>query len=433
MKSIQLHTSLRVLNVAFDVGKNILNWETEVNESTKAGEIVNSTETIVKLLGQLQRLAKQERYDEVRIICESTGVYHRALLQLASKAGMRTSLVAGEAVAKMRTIESNDPNKSDHKDPGTILAVAKIGKLLKHRLLDSLFAELRELHGVYKAAEEVHARCKTELHHVLKAIFPDLRLTKHSLFGPGGIRMLTLFQGNPVWIAACGSFENFVAKMKAEKLLVQTITLRRIWEAAESSMKLDVPTIVRHAQSIRVTHLVSDLDAYRRRLASLSEQMIRSYRGLREYDSTLPEPVPHVLTELMAARIISETGPIKDFASYRQLLRYAGLNLCERSSGVWRGKTKIGRRGRANLRHVLNQWALSLVCRDRLYAEYYRRKRDDEKMPGSKAMVAVMRKALKMLYGWSLSSEGFDANRVSHDQSRHHKSDCHPQLNVQAS
>ena len=255
MKSIQLHTSLRVLNVAFDVGKNMLNWETEVNESTRDGEIVNFTEPIVKLLGQLQRLAKQERYDEVRIICESTGV----------------------------------------------------------------------------------------------------------------------------------------------------------------------------------SHLVSDLDAYRRRLETLSEQMIQSYRGLREYDSTLPEPVPHVLTELMAARIISETGPLKDFASYRQLLRYAGLNLCERSSGVWRGKTKIGRRGRANLRHVLNQWTLSLVCRDRLYAEYYRRKRDDEKMPGSKAMVAVMRKALKMLYGWSLSSEGFDAHRVSNDESRHQQRACHRPLNAQTS
>jgi hypothetical protein len=346
---------------------------------------------------------------------------------------MRTSLVAGEAVAKMRTIESNDPNKSDHKDPGTILAVAKIGKLLKHRLLDSLFAELRELHGVYKAAEEIHAKCKTELHHALKAIFPDLRLTKHSLFGPGGLRMLELFHGNPVWITACGSFENFVAKMKTKKLHVQTITLRRIWESAEASMKHDVPAIVRHAQSIRVSHLAGDLECYRGRLETLAEQMIRNYRTLREKDSTLPAPVPHVLTELMAARIIAEMGPLHDFASYRQLFRYAGLNLCERSSGVWRGKTKIGRRGRANLRHVLNQWALSLVCQDRLFAEYYRRKRDEEKMPGSKAMVAVMRKALKMLYGWSQSSEAFNADRVSHDQSRYQKHTQQAHMSAQAS
>ncbi len=67
-------------------------------------------------------------------------------------------------VNRRACIESNDPNKSDEKDPSTILAVAKIGMLLRYRLLDDLYAELRELHGVYKAAEESHARCKTELH-----------------------------------------------------------------------------------------------------------------------------------------------------------------------------------------------------------------------------------------------------------------------------
>ena len=411
-KSIQLHSGLRVLSVAFDVGKDLLTWETHPNDQRLTGSLANTTDAIVKVLKQLERLAKENRYDEVRIICESTGVYHRALLQLAAQRGMRTALAAGEAVAKMRTIESNDPNKSDEKDPGTILAVAKIGKLLWHRLLDDQFAELRELHGVYKAAEEEHARCKTELHHMLKAIIPDLRLTKHALFGPGGLRMLRLFGGNPIWIVACGSFESFVSKMKAEKLRVQTATLRKIWEAAESSVKLAVSPLVLSAQSTRVGHLYSDLDCWATRLELLAMDMVRCYRRIQEQNNTLPLRTPGILTELMAARLIAETGPLTDFSSFRQLLKYAGLNLCERKSGAWRGKTKISRRGRANLRHVLNLWSLSLVSPGRLYATYYRRKRDTEKMPGTKAMVCVMRKSLKMLYGWSRSGQEFDQDRV---------------------
>ena len=416
-KSIQLHASLRVLNVAFDVGKDLLTWETQPNEQRLTGSLGNTTDAIVKVLKQLERLGKEQRYDELRIICESTGVYHRALLRLASQRGMRTALAAGEAVAKMRTIESNDPNKSDEKDPGTILAVAKIGKLLWHRLLDDQYAELRELHGVYKAAEEAHARCKTELHHMLKAIIPDLQLTKHALFGPGGLRMLRLFRGNPVWIAACGSFEGFVSQMKEEKLHVQTATLRKIWEAAESSVKLGVSPLVLSAQSTRVGHLYSDLECWATRLEHLAQSMVTCYRRIQEQNNTLPQRTLGVLTELMAARLIAETGPLSDFSSFRQLLRYAGLNLCERKSGVWRGKTKISRRGRANLRHVLNLWALSLVSPGRLYATYYRRKRDTEKMPGTKAMVCVMRKSLKMLYGWSRSGEAFDQGRVQSNRS----------------
>ncbi len=381
LKSIQLHTSVRVLNVAFDVGKDKLNWETNPNDDWFSGELLNTTDAIVEVFRKLAGLAKRFQYDEVRIICEPTGVYHRALLQLAGQTGFRSSLVSGEAVAKMRAIESNDPNKSDEKDPGTILAVAKIGKLLAHRLLDEQYAELREHHVVYMAAEVEHARCKTELHHVLKAIFPDLSLTKHALFGPGGMRMLHLFHGNPLWIISTGSFENFKAKMREDKTRVQLSTLRRIWDAAEASCKLEVPPIVRMAQSTRVCHLAADLANWAGRLESIKRTMVACYRKIKEQDTRIPQRTPDVITEFMAARILAETGPLSDFHSHRQLIKYAGLNLFQRRSGKWQGKTKISRKGRANLRHVLNMWALSLVSRGRIYSDYYRRKRDSDKMP----------------------------------------------------
>lgn len=412
-KSIQIHAPVRVLNVGFDVGKDKLNWETNANDEWFSGELLNTTDAIVEVFRKLAGLAKRFQYDEVRIICESTGVYHRSLLQLADQTGFRTSLVSGEAVAKMRSIESNDPNKNDEKDPGTILAVAKIGKLLAHRLLDEQYAELREHHGVYIAAEEEHARCKTELHHALKAIFPDLNLTRHALFGPGGMRMLHLFHGNPVWIVSAGSYEQFVAKMREDKTRVQSSTLRKIWDAAEASIKQKIPPIVRMAQSTRICHLAADLANWARRLDAIEQTMVACYRRLKEQDTRIPQRTLGVITEFMAARILAETGPLSDFHSHRQLIKYAGLNLYVRKSGKWQGKTKISRRGRANLRHVLNMWSLSLVSPGRIYSDYYRRKRDSDKMPGDKAMVCVMRKALKMLWGWARRAQEFDRQRIS--------------------
>lgn len=293
------------------------------------------------------------------------------------------------------------------------MAVARIGKLLAHRLLDEQYAELRELHNVYVAAEEEHARCKTELHHALKAIFPDLNLTKHALFGPGGMRMLNNFLGNPDWILNCGSFDNFVRKMREDKTLVQMTTLRKIWTAAEASHKQNIPATVRVAQSARISHLASDLSNWSNRLDSLQKRMVSCIESLKQQDTRIPARTLGVITEMMTARILAETGPLSDFESYRQLLKYSGLNLYERKSGKWKGKTKISRRGRAHLRHVLNMWALSLVSPGRLYSEYYRRKRDIDKMPGDKAMVCVMRKALKMLWGWARSAQQFDPQRVS--------------------
>lgn len=76
------------------------------------------------------------------------------------------------------------------------------------------------------------------------------------------------------------------------------------------------------------------------------------------------------------------------------------------------GQTRISRKGRPQLRRVLNELVLPLVRRGSLYGDYYHRKTGAEKMEGTKAMTAVSRKLVKMIWGWSHSKGGFDAARV---------------------
>jgi hypothetical protein len=55
---------------------------------------------------------------------------------------------------------------------------------------------------------------------------------------------------------------------------------------------------------------------------------------------------------------------------------------------------------------------LPLVRRGSLYGEYYHRKTGVEKMEATKAMTAVSRKLVKMIWEWTHSKGGFDAARV---------------------
>ncbi len=107
---------------------------------------------------------------------------------------------------------------------------------------------------------------------------------------------------------------------------------------------------------------------------------------------------------------MAETGPLSDFESWRKLMRFSGYNLRERQSGKYRGKTKISKKGRRLLRKVLNLCILPLIKKKGLYGPYYHRKK--EKMPGTKAMTAVSRHFLKMLYGWYRTGCDFNAQRV---------------------
>lgn len=89
-----------------------------------------------------------------------------------------------------------------------------------------------------------------------------------------------------------------------------------------------------------------------------------------------------------------------------------GVNLKERKSGKYVGQTRIARTGRPLLRTIINHMALPLVRRGRLYGAYYHHKIGVQKMPGAKAMTAVGRKVVKLIWGWYRSGGAFDASRV---------------------
>ncbi len=141
------------------------------------------------------------------------------------------------------------------------------------------------------------------------------------------------------------------------------------------------------------------------------QQMEVLYHEARQLDPKLPVAEKGVITTFHLSRIIAETGLVSDFSSLRKFIRYAGLNLRERQSGTYCGKTKLSKKGRCLLRKVLGQIVLPLVKQTDLFGTYYHGKKR-QGMPGAKAMAAVMRKFLKLFYGWYKSGGAFNRNRI---------------------
>lgn len=415
--------SLRILNVAFDVGSESLNWSMELGGQTISGECDNHSHDIRKTLGRIMNEASVFDYHvcDIRIICESTGIYHRRLLQLASSLGMRTNLVHGEAVSKYRAIQFADHGKTDRRDPLAALTVAKVGRLIKHRQLDKQYARLRELHRLVLRCEARIKIAKCELHADLRNLFPDLRMDKSVLYGPTGRALIQELGGNPHAIVAAG-FETFCEKIKARSKHTKGATLKRIWKAAEDSVRGDddrIAAALGEIQAHSVQQLYAEITVFLQQRHQLEQQMQQIYIELQADDRRLPKPQKGVVTLRLLSRLVAEIGPPDDFRTLAQLMRYAGLNLCERQSGKWRGRTTISRRGRSELRYVLNLMAIPLVGRQKMFGDYYWKKKDDDKMPGQKALTCVMRKILKMFFGWYKSGQEFDHQRVFMMASQH--------------
>ena len=407
----------KALDVAFDVSGEKLDYSCYCN--TERGRELweecfsNRAGPILSELKELDTLARKHGYNGIRVMCESTGVYHRRLLKVAASMGCQTSLISGEAVNKTQIVQNNDKNKNDVKDPKTMLLVAKLGKTLVDRKLSGGWLVLRLLNLDYERNQKDGTRFKNRIKQGLYELFPCLGFRNQWIYESRAAAVVSELYGfNPYRIIEDGR-SSFTQKLKRRKLRKDTI--RRLWEYADESVIM--------LQDKGITDCFEDeiRDLHTHLQDLLSKRLQLRFRMTGELDKLCAkglikiDPYAAPIGPFMLARIFAETGPLSDFGKARQLLRYAGLNLVRRESGGFKGQDKLAKKGRTRLRRCLQEAVLNLVCKRGLYGDYFHAKRATG-MSGNKAMVAVSRKLLKMLYGLEKSGGIYDAERVFQNQ-----------------
>jgi len=102
------------------------------------------------------------------------------------------------------------------------------------------------------------------------------------------------------------------------------------------------------------------------------------------------ESMPGIGTTLSTV-FCAEIGDISRYADWKQLRRLAGLNLVEDSSGKHVSKTKISKRGRPHLRHIVYLAGKTCMRANPEMREYYRylRERPNNPLRGKQALIAV--------------------------------------------
>jgi transposase len=403
--------------LAFDVSKDRLNLATCIAGQMTDHEFDNRTLTIEEQLGVFKRRAHMAGHDQVLVVCEPTGCYHETLMQTAHRMGLETAWVSGEAVSKMRAIETNDSGKTDIKDPHVIHTLASIGKTLIYRRYDEPYSLLREWNGFYEQADVAVVRAKCLLASQIKPLFPDYGFKKDFLYGKSGQALIEYYGANPYRIVRAGK-TRFTQVMRKRAPGIRQLTIETLYSQAESSIRNQVSTRMNEIMEYRLKQTWEDYSLHDSRKKEAKLQMEELYLEARQFDSKLPIAEKGVITTFHLARMIAETGPVSDFSDLRKITRYAGLNLCEKQSGTYRGRTKLSKKGRSALRKVLGQIVLPLVKRNGLFGPYYHGKKE-RGMSGTKAMTAVMRKFLKLFYGWYQSGGAFDRDRVFACESQH--------------
>jgi len=403
-----------VATLAVDVSAYKLNLMCRELSSPGASaewEIDNRTEPITSTLLAIWERAQAGGMTGLRVIVEPTGVYHKLLLRIAAALGFETGMVDAGHVKKMRSVLFGDDGKTDRRDPYAIEAVAARGRLIVDRRHAEVYSLLRQWGKLYGDAEVALIDAKSRVHRALTLLFPDFAFSTDFLYGPSGQAIVRCFGLDPHTIATLDA-SRIYARLRKHSRILRSSVARLLAQARQTVAAVSKSRVTDlHARDLAFAWEDFELAGRRRQAARQELEVL--YDEARMSDPLLPTiSVGSVVSKLAMAHLLGEAGPLSAYSSWRQLLRMAGANLRERKSGKYVGQTRIARTGRPLLRAILNQMALPLVKRDRLFGSYYHHKTGMQKMPGAKAMTAVSRKIVKMIWGWYRSGAAFDARRV---------------------
>ena len=408
--------------VAVDVGKTKLNFLARVwvkgRQMTLTDERRNSNKAIEHVLSEYTRKARELGYKSLYVVCEPTGGYEQKLLATARRKGHSTEYVSGEAVNRCKSVESNDSGKTDQKDPGIIHTLASQGRTLTSRELTGSYDSLRVLNETFEKEQDNLVEIKNRLHAAVVELFVDWDRRPGFLYTNTAASLVEEFGCSPYRIVEAG-WEEFSRRLRKAGRGFRWKTAAKIWRAAQSSSLHRHAAEVEHVLVERIRMLYQDYKTQHDRIEHIRAQMEELYRKLPE--SELLSTLPGSVSTFLLARVIAETGPLSDFRSYRQLLRYAGLNLRECKSGKYQGKIRISKKGRPVLRKVLYQIVFAdLIPEGCLYSGYYQQKKQDLSN-GMKAIVAVMRHFLRCIHSVGRSGQRFSCERVFKQQQDLHQ------------
>lgn len=399
--------------IACDVSSRKLNLfcrELSAPGAVAEWEVANRTEAITSTLNFIRERAAAKGIAVLRVIVEPTGVYHKHLLRIAASLGFQTALVDASHVKKMRSVIFGDTGKTDERDPVAIEAVATQGRLIEDRRREEVYQMMRQWGKLHHDAEVAMIDAKSRVHRALTLLFPDFDFTTDFLYGSSGQAIVRCYGLDPHVIAAQSVARMYERLRKHSR--IQRLSVARLLTQARQTVTAVSKSRVTDLLGRELAYAWEDVEFAIRRRETARAELEALYDEARMSDPKLPDTTGSAVSKVAFARFLGEAGPLSGYSSWRQLMRVGGVNLRERKSGKYVGMTMIARTGRALFRCVINQMALPLVKRDRLFGPYYHHKTGVQKMPGKKAMMAVSRKIVKMIWGWYRSGAAFDAGRV---------------------
>jgi transposase len=320
---------------------------------------------------------------------ESTGSYGVNLVRWLSEHGCRVVLVPSLHVCREKELLDNGRGTNDDKDALIIADLVARGQYLGFVELSGARLELRPLVGLRARLVKEQTGWLNVLHQTVDVLFPEFERVFVDWSRPN-VRMV-LGRFGTVAGARAHSPSEMRRLLARDGARVSLAKLKRLKVAAAESIG---PLEVGAGQEHSLHEILENLATLEARIAGIEAEIVRLLEQLPESKYLMSVKGIGAMT---AAVILSETGGLAQYSCAKAMLKLAGLNLYQNSSGQYQSGRRISKRGRSQLRRALYMVAVQHARRGWPLRPYYAALVERGK-PKTLALTAVCCRLVRLLY-----------------------------------
>lgn len=361
---------------------------------------INWTESVAKAHGK----------KKIVVGIEPTGHYWYTFGRAVIDRGLMLVQVNPYHVKKTKELDDNTPSKSDYKDPKTIAFLVKDGRYQIPYMPDGKYAELRKANNLREEWVQKKIRVKNKVTRWLDIHFPEFLNAFSSWEGKTALMTLgkialpeKIASKTPEEILCIWRKEvrRGVGIKKAEKLVKEaqnSVGIREGTQMAEYEIKLYIK------EYMEIREVLEDME---RKL----EKIVLTIPGANRFLEIKGVGIKTV------AGFFAEIGDIKRFTSAKQIIKLAGLNLRQNSSGQHKGETTISKRGRSRLRALLFRAILPIVATNEVFNKLHHDNISQKERPMKKmqSLIALCCRLIRIVYSLITKDQEFDPDKLIRD------------------
>jgi len=382
----------KTMIVALDIGKGVHHayFRAPNGKDIEPFPVYNFRKSFDKFWMTMCQFKREQDLVDIVIGFESTGPYAEPLFHYLRKKPVELVQINPMHGKRIKELTGNSPNKNDKKDPRVIADVICLGHALTVVIPEGPAAELRRLTQARERAVEALTVVSNQLQQLLFVIFPEFLNVMKNTSTKSAIYMIKNHPA-PEDIVAMGLESLTMVLKKISRARFGLERAKELFEAAQHSIG-----IYEGKKSIllEIGHLVSEIENKTRYIQNLEKQM----------DHYL-EQIPYSryilsikgIGRVIVAGLIGEVGDFKKFNTISEIMKLAGLDLYEVSSGTHQGQRHISKRGRSLMRKLLYFAAMNAVKTNGIMHEQYHQMLG-RGMLKMKALIAISRKLLALIF-----------------------------------